>query len=462
MIRILFSCVLAAASAVGPAPAGPALLDEEEAAAELARADEEIAKSRHERARRRLEKLSQRFPDTEAGREAFERLEPNGVMGWVDLVVSGPDENRVQIAVMGDGYVLDKQSVFDDIAADVPPVFERDEVFGEYFSYLNFVRANVVSVEDGIDGHGRQANTALDARVISGPSSDHVGVDVGAVKSVLRRIRHPRAYAIVFVPRGSLGTGGGGVATIGGRDVKVLVHEWGHAFATLRDEIASDSGYRGDATSWINVSDTEDPARVPWAHWLEARARGIGVYQGADGRERGAWRPTASGCRMENGETFCVVCREALVLEVYRNVDPIDAAVVTTSPETAPEDELEGSEPHELEVTVLQPASHDLEVRWWVLPADAAPRPSGDYDVRPRGRRGPLEPIGAKETRKTRSRNGVHRFTVDPAKLAPGRYRVLVRVRDTTEIRGEKLPWVLKDTDDLLLSERGWWLEVAE
>jgi hypothetical protein len=33
-------------------------------------------------------------------------------------------------------------------------------------------------------------------------------------------------------------------------------------------------------------------------------------------------------------------------------------------------------------------------------------------------------------------------------------------VRDTTELRGEKFPWVLKDERGLLESERIWWLEV--
>ena len=33
-------------------------------------------------------------------------------------------------------------------------------------------------------------------------------------------------------------------------------------------------------------------------------------------------------------------------------------------------------------------------------------------------------------------------------------------MKDTTELRGEKFPWVLKDDLDLLESERVWWLEV--
>ena len=44
--------------------------------------------------------------------------------------------------------------------------------------------------------------------------------------------------------------------------------------------------------------------------------------------------------------------------------------------------------------------------------------------------------------------------------LEPGLYRITCRVRDTTELRGEKFPWVLKDELGLLESERVWWVVV--
>ena len=37
---------------------------------------------------------------------------------------------------------------------------------------------------------------------------------------------------------------------------------------------------------------------------------------------------------------------------------------------------------------------------------------------------------------------------------------ITLRVRDTTELRSERWPWVLKDDRDLLVSERIWWLQV--
>ena len=132
----------------------------------------------------------------------------------------------------------------------------------------------------------------------------------------------------------------------------------------------------------------------------------------------------------------------------------------SASPE--PSDDPAGTPPFEFEVTVLEPTKHKLEVRWWVLPVDEAPPETRDPSERPRRTRGPLEPITAKPVEKTRGKKGVHSIKVKTKDYEPGRYRVVVRVRDTTEVRGDRWLWVLKDEHGVLESERGWWIEVAE
>ena len=49
---------------------------------------------------------------------------------------------------------------------------------------------------------------------------------------------------------------------------------------------------------------------------------------------------------------------------------------------------------------------------------------------------------------------------LDPGDLESGRYRVIARAVDSTKMRGEKFPWVLKDEAGLLESERGWWVRI--
>jgi hypothetical protein len=386
--------------------------DEGEAAAaeELARIEASFQKGQYAKAREAYEKLAEGASSTEAGRLALRRSRPNAVLGSRDLVRTGPSWNRVDIVFMGDGYTLQKLNSFDDFAKAVVPVFEHDRVFGEYLPYLNFIASVVVSEEEGLDAYGREANTALGTHVQPGRAVDHIWADVGLVREALRDTSENDGYAIVFVPTGGVGSGGADVAVVGSRDPIGVLHEWGHAFAQLKDEYATDTIDRGEVTSWINVSESEDPAAVPWKHWIAAKVPGIGVYEGADGRVRGAFKPTASGCVMEDGETYCPVCREAIVLRIYQHVDPIESARVTSGKAEPPAEsaaepaveaaagsaelpavpdlpELTGEEPHRFEVHTLEPREHDLEVNWYVLPEAEAPPPGGDPTLRPRVRR---------------------------------------------------------------------------
>ncbi|MEO6710412.1 MAG: M64 family metallopeptidase [Planctomycetota bacterium] len=136
---------------------------------------------------------------------------------------------------MGDGYELSHMKAFDKLAGDIPPLFERKEPFHEYWSYFNFLRASLVSGENGVDGFGREYDTALDAKTLN-TFAGHVGIDAARVRMVLEQIPEHDGLAICFVKNGVAGTGGGGFATIGGRSADTTIHEWGHAFAGLADE----------------------------------------------------------------------------------------------------------------------------------------------------------------------------------------------------------------------------------
>jgi hypothetical protein len=272
--------------------------------------------------------------------------------------------------------------------------------------------------------------------------------------------------ALVFVRTGVAGTGGRGVGVIGGRNASTTIHEWGHAFGRLGDEYSTKTHERGGVSVCANVSDTEDPEQVPWAHWIEAKVPGIGVYEGANGQVRGAWKPTASGCVMLSGEFFCPPCREALVLRIYSIVDPIDSVNHPVYPREH-RASLVLDEAFTFRVEVMRPASHDLEVRWWILPEERAPQDPRGRDPQyatsfgDRRDRGPLSKIVEDPVKESRvNETGVHELTVKTSELEPGRYRVVCRARDTTLLRGERFPWVLKDEHGVLESERAWWVLV--
>ena len=465
--------VLALALALAPAPQDR----EQEAAAELARGEELVAERRYPEAVRAFREVAEDFPETAAARVAATRAAPGALLGWADVVRHGPSSNRVDVVLMGDGYVLGHLDMFDDLAEFVPTRFEKQRTYGEYFSYFNFARAVVVSAENGVDGFGREYDTALGA-FTGATFSGHVGIDGTRVHAVLDQIPEHDDLAIVFVKNGVLGSGGDGVATIGGMGTLITLHEWGHAFADLGDEYATKIRDDATPTTRVNVALTDDPERVPWRHWIEARVPGIGLYEGAAAQVRDAWRPTASGCLMNDGESYCRVCREAAVLRIYSLVDPIEDCHPP-----APDSDaglILRWDALEFTVRVLQPAEHHLEVRWWLVPqerlvdahtSELPPRDDPVGRTRTRGSdgvfgdrrdRGRLPNIAERPLHTSRrgDHEGVHRLVLKPGEVDPGRYRLICRARDTTEIPGEKWPWVLSDPHGLLESERAWWIWV--
>lgn len=439
--------------------------DDDKARELLERAQLRYEQGKYPEVQRIYEDLAKKCPGTEAGRIGQRRSQPNALLGYQRFVETGPPSNRVDVVLMNDGYLVDKQKAWDKLADDLPREFERNETFGEYFSYFNFVRCNLVSEDDNVTGFGRITSTALGGHV-TGTIQGHIAVEAEKVRTMLGELPSEEHddLVIALVRVGAHGTGSTGIACLGSQNTKITIHEWGHAFANLGDEYSEETHKRGGVGNRPNVSNTDDPKLVPWAHWIEAKARGIGVYEGANGQVRGAWKPKPSGCVMQNGEFFCEPCREAVVLRIYALVDPIESANHPVHDDDS-KDELVLEDAIDFELACMTPASHKLEVDWYVVPERGIPAPPKPLvaNAKDRRARGPLAPILAKPVQSNPTdKQGRSRFTLKPSDLEPGRYRVVARVKDTTLLRGEKLPWVLKDDHGLLESERAWWVRAPE
>ncbi|QDV07227.1 IgA Peptidase M64 [Planctomycetes bacterium Poly30] len=459
---------------------------EEKAERMLEKAELRAEQGKFDEAQALYRRLAKQFPGTPEGAIGERRGKPSAYLGFGDVVRHGPSENRLDFVLMGEGYQITEMSAFAKLAADVPDVFERNEVFGEYYRYLNFLRADLVSADNGVDGYGRDYDTALNGKTL-GTFAGHVGIDRNAVRAMLSEMPEQDGQAIVFAKLGILGTGGGGVATIGGRNMATMIHEIGHSFGGLSDEYtAQQAGRPKDAkpSRNTNIAISEDPEECPWNHFLKAKVRGVGMHPGGAQFVQGAWRPTAGKCAMASSGEFCPVCREELVLRIYSYCDPIDAAEPQPHPFDSEDDLLVGRGGLHFEVTVLQPTSHELQVDWWVLPEGRAPRPidvterkrrrakkgesvaivKSQVSVGPGGRRvAPPVPIEEKPARSTHpNHDGVHKFRVTEKDLGPGRFRVVCRVHDTTEVRGSQAPWVVKEDVGFLTSTIGWWVRAAE
>ncbi|MBL8769558.1 MAG: hypothetical protein JNL94_19460 [Planctomycetes bacterium] len=452
---------LLASALVAFAPQDPA---KSPAAQLLEQAEAAAAKGQYGRAIALYKQLARDFAQSPEGAIGERRSQKNAFLGWDWLGRTGPSANRVDVVVMGEGFRVDQMSDYDTLAKMVPREFPRTEVFEEYAAYLNFVRAAIVSEDDGVDGSGRDYSTALGA-MGSGGIQGQVTVQRDAVHRMLTELPEHDGFAIVLVKNGLLGTGGNGVAAVGGRDPKTLIHEWGHAFANLMDEYSANTGHRVDVRGGPNVSFVEDEKRVPWAHWLAEHVSGIGVHEGANGRAQGAWKPT-NNCIMDVGQEFCPVCREAIVLQIHRLVDPIDEATpdahatVDSAIVLSAKTPLREQKPLTFRVKTLRPKSHPLQATWFVVRDDPGRPTIVPARTPDRLARGPLPRLDGKPRQDGKANGGVDAFVFEQEDYEPGLWRVVVRVQDSTRVRGDRTPWVLKDDAMLLVTERSWWIRI--
>lgn len=439
------------------------------------------AKADFARAKRLWQALANRMPDTPEGKKARERL-ASVVRGVVTLVDHGPAENRFDVAILGDGYTIEKQDAFLKVARRICEKLFREEPFKEYASYFNVRAICVESKERGFDII--PGTTKKDTALGAASEYDLMTVDHGAVHRALKGIPCDGLAIVVVNGGGTTGTGGGGVLAMGSSADAILHHEIGHAMAGLEDEYETKVGRAaiGSASEakrnregfekvdgkWVRVKHIapvvlapnllrgSDPVALrqaaPWRHWIERgmpnwRSRGldeVGLFEGGGRKTHDVWRPQRD-CRMRDpASDFCVVCMEQMVLTIYRAAKGIDAS--------DPRDQqvqIQANAPAHFTVKTLAPRTHSLEVEWTIrklMTVDEA-KP-GDTRVQD----APAKRLPGGVT-KGRDGSTTHYCEIAAKTLAPGLYEVVAVSKDPT-------PYVLLDAEGRLTSKRTWRVEV--
>lgn len=177
------------------------------------------------------------------------------------LVNSGDPANRINLAIIGDGYVVaEKERFFSDAARMVKGIF-GDTTFASYLPLFNVYALYYPSVESGI-GDGRPKNTAF------GLYRDAVTRQAIMLRNADRAskvlAKAPRVDYPIVVGNEPLYGGLGGYYAITTNSVQsglvVLRHELGHNFGRVGEEYDGGFVYSG-----ANSSGSES---VSWQHWL--------------------------------------------------------------------------------------------------------------------------------------------------------------------------------------------------
>ena len=248
---------------------------------------------------------------------------------------TGRRANRIDVVCVGDGY-SGRGLRFRKATLNLSKAFRRYSPFSEYYGLFNFHMVHVnmkaydyVKTESGKASIFGVSKSLDDDEMLTSDRETVLGVveRAGVVADVV--------CLLVSNARGGSGSAGSttsgrrtpGYMTVGDKsDLRVYVHEAGHALAGLADEYERDprDGARAAITAEPtapNVTIDRRRSRCKWRHWFSHKA--VGMYEGALYQHRGVFRPSRK-CVMRDDNRFCPVCREALALAFLKRVRLID------------------------------------------------------------------------------------------------------------------------------------------
>jgi hypothetical protein len=290
------------------------------------------------------------------------------------ILDNGPPDNRVDIAIVGDGYTSGEMEKYHGDVAHLVDGFFAQEPFREYRSYFNVTRVDVVSSQSGADHpeRGRSVTTAFDATYNCESIQRMICVDRMKVWAELSARLEPTQYdvTVVLVNDAEYGGAGGAlnIASAHPDVVELVLHETGHGFGLLVDEYGggNQSGCGQFEPRQANATAATSRSAIKWNHWIDATtpvpttsivSGRPGLYQGAAFCDAGVYRPTPDSKMRSLGRPYEQVNTEQLIKRLYSFVSPIDSA----SPQGS---SVAGESAGPFTVTPLSPASHTLDVEW--------------------------------------------------------------------------------------------------
>ena len=314
----------------------------------------------------------------------------------VPVQVTGADENRFVMVVLGDGYTAEEMPLFREHVDKHLNVLWSIEPFRSYRSYFNVYAVETPSPESGVDCDpdldSPRVDTVLDMALWGGcnPGSVQRLLTVGNSRLArdLAALASPDYDQILALGNSdTYGGAGGSLATsTGGNSLSPLItpHELGHSLGGLQDEytyyargVPGGHYSGGEPASIHHTILTEEEMRQQqrkWWRWLgeESEAGGvIGRYEGGQYFVSGIWRPSRHSIMISLGFPFDQVGRERMTERISDRVDLIERSTPTDAP-VGPTDVLW--------VETAHPVYHELEVTWQV-DGQTLPNPDNRRDL---------------------------------------------------------------------------------
>lgn len=276
------------------------------------------------------------------------------------LFMNGSIDSRINIVILGDGYMENELPNFDKHAADFVNYMFTDRPFLEYKSYFN---AFSIRVPSNVSGAAMNPQNLIDNYF--GSTFGSGGIDRLLVPTRSSRIMNVLAdnfpqydQVIMLVNSTKYGGSGGWVATSSVHQSagEIVLHEIGHSFAGLADEY-----YAGDqyARERVNMTKETSPEKVVWKNWYGEG--GVGIYQHCCGGNSALWYKPHENCKMRSlNRDFCPVCLETIIARIHKLTNVIDSYSPTTP--TFETDVF----PINFELQLIEPNPNSLKIEWIV------------------------------------------------------------------------------------------------
>jgi hypothetical protein len=260
-----------------------------------------------------------------------------------DLAIRGDPHEKVDLAILGDGYTAAEQEKFERDCQHIMGEFFDVEPLKSYRDDFNIRGVFVPSLESGVDEprKGVVKNTPFGMSFNTFGSERYcMTEEVWAVHDAVSNVPHD---AILLMANSSR-YGGGAIFNFytafvsdNEYDDYLCVHEFGHGFAGLGDEyfdsqVSYNEFYPRGVEPWEpNITALLDPSHVKWGDLADPTTpiptpaddprykNEVGAFEGAGYAAKGLYRP-AVDCKMfsKGNCEFCPVCARAFVDAIRR------------------------------------------------------------------------------------------------------------------------------------------------
>ena len=285
-----------------------------------------------------------------------------GESRYTNLTRHGNPKNRLDVAILGDGYTAAQQQMYQDDVDEIVDAFRQIEPMATYFRHFNFHRINIISKEEG----------AKD-RYLDPPTDPKTALGTFFSPLNKRRLVGPDPWVMLVATKSGapwdkllvvVNTSRRGGATLPTMSVayasrnshdfpRIMIHEAGHSIAKLMDEYDGElpdiEFARGwsvpNFLPWPNV-DT-NAKRPKWKRWLSpgvdlptpdrlANRHLVGAFEGASYTGTGVYRPQRRCMMRSHNANFCKVCAEQWIKAIYRRSSIADSFLPRYNPPQSP------------------------------------------------------------------------------------------------------------------------------